>query len=66
VHRRLFILSLSKAQPERVACAVLAQPIGRVGPMPAGRSARFDAWAETVTDHPEARSPVLDALYRNL
>ena len=41
-----FILSLLKAQPQRVASAVLAQPIGRVGPMPAGRSARFEAWAE--------------------
>ena len=33
-----FILNLIKQQPERVAAAVLAQPIGRVGPMPpAGR-----------------------------
>jgi len=61
-----FILSLLKAQPERVASAVLAQPIGRVGAMPAGRSARFEAWAETLADHPEATPPVLDALYRNL
>jgi pimeloyl-ACP methyl ester carboxylesterase len=61
-----FILSLLKAQPDRVASAVLAQPIGRVGAMPAGRSARFDAWAETLTDHPEATPAVLDALYRNL
>src|SRR5262245_13925938 len=29
-----FILSLVKAQPARVAAAVLAQPIGRVGAMP--------------------------------
>jgi hypothetical protein len=34
--------------------------------MPPGRSARFDAWAESLTDHPEATPPVLDALYRNL
>ena len=61
-----FILSLLKAQPDRVASAVLAQPIGRVGAMPAGRSARFDAWAETLTDHPEATPAVLDAVYRNL
>ncbi|HET7340020.1 MAG TPA: alpha/beta hydrolase [Methylomirabilota bacterium] len=40
-----FILSLLEAQPDRVASAVLAQPIGRVGALPAGRSARFDAWA---------------------
>jgi len=61
-----FILSLLKAQPDRVASAVLAQPIGRVGAMPAGRSARFDGWAETLTDHPEATPAVLDAVYRNL
>src|SRR5437763_559090 len=28
-----FIMSLLKAQPKRIASAVLAQPIGRVGPM---------------------------------
>jgi pimeloyl-ACP methyl ester carboxylesterase len=61
-----FILNLVKAQRERVACAVLAQPIGRVGPMPAGRSARFEAWAASLTDHPEATPAVLDAFYRNL
>lgn len=61
-----FILSLLKARPERVASAVLAQPIGRVGAMPAGRSARFEAWAESLKDHPEATPPVLDVFYRNL
>jgi pimeloyl-ACP methyl ester carboxylesterase len=61
-----FILSLLKAQPERVASAVLAQPIGRVGALPAGRSARFEAWAESLKDHPEATPPVLDAFYQNL
>src|SRR5262245_55351000 len=55
-----FIMSLLKAQPRRVASAVLAQPIGRVGAMAPGRSARFNAWAETLTDHPEATVPVLD------
>src|SRR5882724_7375520 len=63
-----FILNLIKAQPERVQSAVLAQPIGRVGaiaPAP-GRPARFDAWAETLTDHPEATPQVLDAFCRNL
>ncbi len=54
------------AQPGRVAAAVLAQPIGRVGPKPAGRTPRFQAWAETLTDHPEATPAVLDALSRNL
>jgi len=61
-----FIMNLLKQQPERVACAVLAQPIGRVGAMPAARSARFDAWAESLKDHPEATPEVLDAFYRNL
>jgi pimeloyl-ACP methyl ester carboxylesterase len=61
-----FIMSLLKAQPARVASAVLAQPIGRVGAMPAGRTPRFEAWAESLADHPEATPPVLDAFYRNL
>lgn len=61
-----FILNLLKAQPERVASAVLAQPIGRVGALPPGRSARFEAWAASLKDHPEATGPVLDAFYRNL
>ncbi len=46
-----FILSMLKAQPQRVASAVLAQPIGRVDPMPPGRTARFTAWAESLKDH---------------
>jgi len=61
-----FIMSLLKAQPERVASAVLAQPIGRVGAMPAARSARFDAWAKSLESHPEATEQVLDAFYKNL
>jgi len=61
-----FILNLLKAQPERVAAAVLAQPIGRVGPMPAARSARFQGWAESLADHPEATPQVLDAFNQNL
>jgi pimeloyl-ACP methyl ester carboxylesterase len=61
-----FIMNLIKQQPERIACAVLAQPIGRVGAMPATRSARFDAWAASLKDHPEATPEVLDAFYRNL
>ena len=61
-----FILSLLKAQPARVASAVQAQPIGRVGPMPAGRTPRFQAWAESLTDHPEVTPEVLDAFSRNL
>ncbi len=61
-----FILNLIKAQPQRVASAVLAQPIGRVAPALPPRPARFDGWAETLKDHPEATKDVLDAFYRNL
>jgi len=61
-----FIMSLLKAQPQRIASAVLAQPIGRVGAMAAARSARFEAWAATLTDHPEATPAVLEAFYQNL
>ena len=61
-----FIMSLLKAQPQRVAAAVIAQPIGRVGPLKPGRAARFDEWAKGLTDHPEATEAVLDALYQNL
>jgi pimeloyl-ACP methyl ester carboxylesterase len=61
-----FIMSLLKAQPQRVASAVLAQPIGRVGAMAPGRAARFDAWAKTLGDHPEVNEQVLDAFYQNL
>ena len=59
-----FILNMIKQHPERVQAAVLAQPIGRVGPMAAGRPARFNAWAETLEDQPA--DAVLDAFYRNL
>jgi hypothetical protein len=45
---------------------VLAQPIGRVGPMAPGRPARFNGWAETLKDHPEATPQVLDAFCHNL
>jgi pimeloyl-ACP methyl ester carboxylesterase len=61
-----FIMSLLKAQPQRIASAVLAQPIGRVGAMAPGRSARFDEWAKTLKDHPEATKQVLDAFHQNL
>ena len=61
-----FILNLIKAQPERVQSAVLAQPIGRVSPMAPGRPARFNGWAETLKDHPEATPQVLDAFCHNL
>jgi pimeloyl-ACP methyl ester carboxylesterase len=61
-----FIMSMLKAQPQRIASAVLAQPIGRVGAMPPGRAARFDLWVKSLKDHPEATEPVLEAFYQNL
>lgn len=61
-----FIINLLKHHPERAAAAVLAQPIGRVGAMAPGRPARFNAWAETLTDHPEATPAVLDRFCQNL
>jgi pimeloyl-ACP methyl ester carboxylesterase len=61
-----FIMSMLKAQPQRIASAVLAQPIGRVGAMPPGRAARFDMWVKSLKDHSEATEPVLEAFYQNL
>ena len=61
-----FIMSLLKTQPQRVASAVLAQPIGRVAAALPPRPARFNDWAKELTDHPEVTEEVLDAYYRNL
>jgi len=61
-----FIMSLLKTQPQRFPCAVIAQPIGRVGPMKPGRAPRFDVWAKELVDHPEATEQVLDAFYQNM
>jgi pimeloyl-ACP methyl ester carboxylesterase len=61
-----FIFSLLKMQSERIASAVIAQAIGRVGPMKPGRTARFDEWAQGLQDHPEATPDVLDAYFANL
>src|SRR5262249_5539533 len=61
-----FILSLLKAQPQRISSAVIAQTIGRVGAMPPGRSANFEAWVMTLKDHPEATDDVLEAFNQNL
>jgi pimeloyl-ACP methyl ester carboxylesterase len=61
-----FIFSLLKAQPQRIASAVIAQTIGRVGAMPPGRSANFEAWVKTLKDRPEATDEVLEAFYQNL
>jgi pimeloyl-ACP methyl ester carboxylesterase len=61
-----FIMSLLKAQPQRIACAVIAQTIGRVAEALPPRTERFNAWAASLTDHPEATEEVLDAFYQNL
>jgi pimeloyl-ACP methyl ester carboxylesterase len=61
-----FIINMLKHHPERIAAAVLAQPIGRVGPMAPGRPVRFNGWAEALKDHPEATEPVLNAFCQNL
>jgi pimeloyl-ACP methyl ester carboxylesterase len=61
-----FIMSLLKAQPQRIACAVIAQPIGRLGPMKPGRNPYFDAWAKSLVNHPEVTEDVLDAFYQNM
>jgi pimeloyl-ACP methyl ester carboxylesterase len=61
-----FIFSLLQAQPQRVACAVMAQTIGRVGVMPPERSANFEAWVKTLKDRPEATEEVLATFYQNL
>src|SRR4029078_5564809 len=37
-----------------------------VGPMPQARTARFEAWAASLNDHPEATPDVLDTFYSNL
>ena len=59
-----FIFSLLKAQPQRFASAIIAQAIGRVGPMKPDRPARFNEWAKNNV--PQASEAVLDAFYHNL
>jgi pimeloyl-ACP methyl ester carboxylesterase len=61
-----FIWSLLKAQPERFASAIVAQPIGSVAEVSRTRSGSFAGWVETLEDHSEATDAVLDAFYWNL
>src|SRR5262249_4421154 len=61
-----FIFSMLKAQPQRIASAVIAHTIGRVGPMPSSRSANFEAWAQSLQDHPEATEQVLEVFNQHL
>jgi pimeloyl-ACP methyl ester carboxylesterase len=59
-----FIANMLKHHPERVAASVLAQPIGRVGPLKPEWNANFKGWADTVKD--QASEEQLDAFYKNL
>jgi pimeloyl-ACP methyl ester carboxylesterase len=62
-----FIANLIKAQPQRVAAAVWAQPIGRVGPFKPERPARFNDWINGLKkDHPELTEAIADSIYRNM
>ena len=60
-----FIFNLLKQQPQRVAAAIIAQPIGRMGPFNPQRPARFNEWAaSSLAGKPS--DAVLDAFYKNL
>jgi pimeloyl-ACP methyl ester carboxylesterase len=62
-----FIMGFIKAAPQRVACAVAAQPSGRVGELKPGWNPRFTAWAaEVQKTHPEATREALDGFYKNM
>jgi pimeloyl-ACP methyl ester carboxylesterase len=61
-----FIFSMLKAQPERIASALIAQSIGRVGPLKPEKAPRFVNWAKSLENHPEATEEVLDRFYHNL
>lgn len=61
-----FIMSMLKTHPQRVACAINAQPIGRVGPLKPEKAPRFVSWAQGLKNHPEVNEQVLDAYYHNL
>ncbi|MBT6272524.1 MAG: alpha/beta hydrolase [Chromatiales bacterium] len=61
-----FILNLIKTQPNRIASAVLAQPIGRVGDELPPRTERFSNWAEGLSGHDDVTDEVFDTFYRNL
>jgi len=61
-----FIANLIKTRPQRVAAAVWAQPIGRVGAMKP-RPARFNDWINGLKkDHPELTEAMADSIYRNM
>ena len=51
---QLRVFSPLKAQPQRIACAVIAWTTERGGAIPPGSSATFNAWVKTLQDHSEA------------
>ena len=61
-----FVLSLLREQPERFPCAVLAQPIGRIGPLPEAKHPSFITWAEMLQGRPDVNDSVIDSIYFNL
>ena len=61
-----FVLSLLREQPERFPCAVLAQPIGRIGPLPETKHDSFLTWADLLKDRPDVSDDVIESVYQNL
>lgn len=61
-----FIMSMLRAQPQRIQSAVLAQPSGRVGPINPEWTANFKEWSKILGERPDANEKVLDAIYHNL
>jgi len=61
-------MGLIQADPARIAGAVLLQPSGRVGPIPAGAGyhSSFVQWQQLLGDRPDATPAVIDAVYRNM
>lgn len=59
-----FIFNMLKKHPQRVAAAIIAQPIGRTGPLKPGRPPRFIEWAKGL--NPAPNDSVQDAFYNNL
>jgi pimeloyl-ACP methyl ester carboxylesterase len=59
-----FIFNMLKKHPQRVAAAIIAQPIGRTGPLKPGRPPRFIEWAKGLTPTPS--DAVQEAFYNNL
>ena len=59
-----FIFQLLKMQPQHIASAIIAQPIGRIGPLKPERPPRFNDWAKNLS--PQPTDATLDAFYQNL